>query len=248
MVLAFALQPVVAPGRWRRVKLRANFDDRTLIRLAWLAPLVLLGLNFWRGSLNVPYLPTRVAAADLSLQRLEPLLADWAKTLPHQNGRMQWVAIVDPACPCTGPALRALQELLAKAPANTSTDTPPNTYASTAADTPRNSPQLADIEVAELFAQGSSAARGLLAEIPATPTLLVMAEGKLRYAGPITEGGACGAAVRQLLTSKVVSTPSAPTLRNVAASGCYCRLRTSYTGNTGSPAPQLSTTPQPRVS
>lgn len=236
MLLALALQPVVAPGRWRRVKLRANFDDRALIRLAWLAPLVLLGLNFWRGSLNVSYLPTRVDAPDLSLQRLEPLLADWAKTLPHQEGRLQWVAIVDPACPCTGPALRALQKLLAKAAANT------------AANTPGSAPQLAVVEVADLSAQGSSAARRLLAEIPATPTLLVMAEGKLRYAGPITEGSACGAAVRQLLTTKVVSTPSAPALRNVAASGCYCRLRRSYTGSTGSSAPQLSTTPQPRVS
>lgn len=187
------------------MSLGQRFSDRALVRLAWLAPLLLIALTQWRSSLEGPYLPPRVAAADLSLERLEPTLSAWLKATGDDVRGPRMVAVVDTACPCTRPALRALRAMLV------------NT---------RGGPvPLVTVDAAVLQHERFGTGFALLAEIPATPTLLVMVDGRLRYAGPITEGGACGVAVRQVVNANHVTAAGVAPLRSVASSGCYCGLK-----------------------
>ncbi len=229
MVLAVALQPVVAAGRGDALNSSPRISDRALIRLAWLVPLAMVALNLWRESLAIPYLPPRIGTADLSLATLEPALQGWLADAGKNPEAAQLVVVMDRKCPCTASGLAAVQAALASAP--------------------RSSAALTVVEVTSLAKDEKGQGPALLKEIPATPTLLVLSGGRLRYAGPITEDGACGSAVREVLGMDALKNANASGARNVAARGCYCRVRErAYTGSTGSSAPQLSTTPQPRVS
>lgn len=252
-----------------------GISDRMLVRLAWLAPVALVMLNLWRESLSVPYLPERVGADILSPAALQSAANAWLAADRKNPGAAHLIAVVDPACPCTAPGLAALRaQLLETGSAETT---------------------LSVVTPSALASDPTGYGRILLREIPATPTLLVLSAGKMRYAGPITDGGACGSAVRKVLGLAALKNANGSSVRNIAARGCYCRTRNEpaknqevasklaptlavqgiplagpvipwtstatqvavaatkpqprpYTGSTGSSAPQLSTTPQPRVS
>ncbi|RYZ92994.1 MAG: hypothetical protein EOO68_22160 [Moraxellaceae bacterium] len=65
--------------------------------------------------------------------------------------------------------------------------------------------------------------------IPSTPTLLVMDEQRLVYAGPVTAGNMCTTSVLKILGISVLqSEPQKPVI-NWLEEGCYCPLDFSMT-------------------
>lgn len=199
------------------MKILRRVDDRTLLRVAWLAPLLLIALNQWRSSLETPYLPPRVATAELSLAKLQPALAHWMQATGKFPDAVHLVAIVTADCPCTEPALEVLRREISNAGL-------PATTLEVVTVRPRTEAR-AQLHAEVQGVAEREALHAVLAQVPATPTLLFTVAGRLHYAGPITEGGACGAAVKRLLARPLTGSDSntAPS-RNIAAQGCYCRL------------------------
>ena len=174
--------------------------DRTLILLALLAPLAMFALSKWRASLETWYVPLDADTAAHFGPAFEDKVAQWLAEDGASGARL--VVIVDPACPCTTATLSRLADARAQ---------------STRPD--------ASLEVRHANGNDISQAWAtVLAEIPATPTLLAVEDGRLLYAGPVTAGNFCTTAVSRVLGLSVLETPAASPLRNWLDRGCYCPL------------------------
>lgn len=176
--------------------------DRVLVVLVLVAPLVMLSLSKWRASLDNWYQSPDVNPSEYFPEDFEAHLGAWLQ----QTGEPQpsLVLIADRRCPCTTPALTQLQAAVADS------DHPDVGLRVQYVDAPRNLPD------PHLDA--------VLASIPATPTLLVWADQRLRYAGPVSAGSYCTTAVSQVLGLSSLSRPPSQPLFGGLARGCYCPL------------------------
>jgi hypothetical protein len=176
--------------------------DKLLIRLALLAPLLLVALSKWQDSLITWYVPWSGSTATYFDDRFEQDV----RALPDV-GRKQGATlffISDRACPCTRATLGTLQAAMVKAD--------------------RKDLRLVMVDVNDPLAKSPQWSR-LLRQLPATPTLLITEGQRLVYGGPVNSGNLCTTKVQEILgLSALQSAPQRPVI-NWLEKGCYCRLQ-----------------------
>lgn len=179
---------------------RERARDRWLIRLALLAPLLLVLLSKWQASLLTWYLPW----GDDPAAYLDARLAAQLRALPGlATGGTTLLAVTDRRCPCTRATLRLLEGAMARSP--------------------RRDLRLRIVDIADAEA-GTPAWRAVLAQLPAIPTLLVLEGERLRYAGPVNSGNLCTTRVQEILGLAALQTTTPQPVINWLQQGCYCRL------------------------
>ena len=159
--------------------------------MAFAAPLLLLLVFGWRGSLQTSYLPAGMRPATAFDEAFIIEAERWhARKFPRWNDSTPLLAaLIDPGCSCASPALRRLRQATSLR-----------------------------VEVVDVRRE-----TGWTATLPATPSLLVFIAGKLRYAGPIDNDGACTVGAQRLSGLRVVDAARSAPVREVVARGCYCR-------------------------
>ncbi|MDE2421299.1 MAG: hypothetical protein KGO49_09000 [Gammaproteobacteria bacterium] len=176
--------------------------NKLLIRLAILAPLLLIALSKWQYSLNDWYIPLN---KDTKSYFSENLAQD-VRILPdlRQGHDVTLFFISDTNCPCTRAALNILRTAIDQ--------------------TSRKDLHLIVVDINDQIAQSSAWMR-VLQQIPATPTLLVIEGHRLVYGGPVNSGSMCSANILKILGLSVLqSTPQKPVI-NWLQAGCYCPLK-----------------------
>ena len=202
-------------------RLSDDTHDRALVLLALLGPLLMLILSKWQASLETWYAPLDTLAPAQSSPGFEAKASAWLAATDSTGQRL--VLIASRTCPCTKATLSNLETAIRSSPA-------------------RNT-RLVVRYIEDDPGQADRAWRPLLSEIPATPTLLAVDNGKLLYAGPVNTGNFCSTAVGKVLgVSVLTSRPAAPLL-NWLARGCYCPTppsKPSQTRSNPSPAKRVS--------
>lgn len=178
--------------------------DRMLIVLTLLAPLVLFALDKWRASLDVWYAPLDAGNISYFGERFTQHLGTWLAD-SHENGP-RLIVVADRECPCTKAALRTLDAALAQS----------NRKGISVAVRYIDDPDPSHDAVAW---------RAVLAELPATPTLLAIEGRQLVYAGPVNSGNLCTTAVTRVLGVTALQSPRTNPIVNWMDRGCYCRLK-----------------------
>lgn len=185
--------------------------DNILILLAILAPILLIVLSKWQASLIRWYVPLNDSPTAYFSSNLESDI----RALSHSNqpafNQAQGATlffIADKTCPCTTATLSILKNALQVSS--------------------RQDVKLVVIDVHSPQAS-TPAWQRILQQIPSTPTLLVMDEQRLVYAGPVTAGNMCTTSVLKILGISVLqSEPQKPVI-NWLEEGCYCPLDFSMT-------------------
>lgn len=176
--------------------------DRLLIRLALLAPLLLVVLSKWQDSLINWYVPWEDEAGYFGASFERDVLA-----LPDMAAGKEAVLtlVMDESCPCT----RATSAVLRSAMAVSS----------------RQDLLLVVRDIRDPVMRRPEWVR-VLQQIPATPTLIITEGRQLVYAGPVSSGNLCTTQVRNVLGLAALESaaPGRPMI-NWLEKGCYCPVR-----------------------
>ncbi len=187
--------------------MKESVYDRFLVLLALLAPLTTFALGKWRASLDTWYAPLDTPNANYFGESFERSVTNWLESSDGAGAEL--VVIADQQCPCTRATLKKLDEALALSQ--------------------RRDIRLVVRDISDTGANQEKAWAQVLSEIPATPTLLAVQGKRLVYAGPVTAGSFCTAAVGRILGVTALQTPRSDAVLNLIDKGCYCRLPITHT-------------------
>lgn len=180
--------------------------DRLLIRLALLAPLLLVALSKWQDSLINWYVPWEDDTRYFGASFAPDVLA--SSGMASEKGAVLTL-VVDEDCPCTRATLVVLQSAMA--------------------ESSRQDLHLVVQDVRDSVMRRPEWAR-VLQQIPATPTLIITEGQRLVYAGPVNSGNLCTTQVRNVLgLAALESTASGRPVINWLEKGCYCPVRRQTT-------------------
>lgn len=176
--------------------------DKWLIRLALLAPLLLMALSKWQYSLNTWYVPVNTSSSAY----LSQSLAHEMSVLPEvvQGRGVTLFFVSDQSCPCTKVTLNILQTAMKQAN--------------------RKDLRLVIVDANAPLAK-TPAWQRVLQQIPATPTLLVTEGQRLVYGGPVNSGSMCTTSVLKILGLSVLQAEPQKPVMNWLQEGCYCPLK-----------------------
>lgn len=181
---------------------RERARDRWLIRLALLAPLLLVLLSKWQASLVSWYLPWGDDPAAYLDARLDAQISALPE-LGDAADATTLLVVTDRACPCTRATLNIIKDAMARSA--------------------RRDLRLKIVDIGDAKAR-TPAWRRVVAQLPSTPTLLVTEGQRLRYAGPVNSGNLCTTRVQELLGLAALQTSNSQPVINWLQQGCYCRL------------------------
>lgn len=176
--------------------------DKVLITLALLAPLAMVALSKWRASLDIWYAPFDTELAIGFGESFERNVTRWVQDEHGIDTGL--ILVADRDCPCTKATLATLEDAHSRAE--------------------RKGVGISVRYINDSGAGSGSVWKAVLSEIPATPTLLVINQGRLIYAGPVTSGNFCTTAVRQVLGIVALQASNSGPIFNWVEKGCYCRL------------------------
>lgn len=174
--------------------------DKLLIKLAQLAPLLLIVLSQWQASLMTWYMPWDDATEYFGDQFAQDVSA--IPELKNEVGSTL-VFIADEDCPCTRASLSILKSAMR--------------------ESGRKDLHLIILDVNGAEAKSQTWTR-VLAQIPATPTLLITEGETLRYGGPVIAGNLCTTRIQEVLGLSVLQeNPTSPVISQLET-GCYCSI------------------------
>lgn len=182
--------------------MRPGAYDRCLITLAWLSPLVLIVLNRWQMSLDTWYVPLNGSAIGEIHTDFALSIQPWLDTLSGDNGKLYLV--VDPACPCTKPAIEQIRAGLHKSA--------------------RTDITLTVVALADPAWTGNPQWRSVLKNLPATPSAIAIEGKRLKYAGPAISGSLCSTTGKALAVNALQGTSTTIAV-NLVDRGCYCPVK-----------------------
>jgi hypothetical protein len=179
--------------------MRPGAYDRCLITLAWLAPLALLVLNRWQMALDTWYVPLNGSAIGEIHTAFAREAQPWLDTLTGSNGKLYLV--VDPACPCTKPAIERIGAALRQSG--------------------RADIALTVVALADPAWTSNPHWRSVLRNLPATPSAIAVEGQQLKYAGPAISGSLCSTAGKAVVVNALQGASTATGI-NLIDRGCYC--------------------------
>lgn len=176
--------------------------DRCLIALTWLAPLVLIVLNRWQASLDRWYAPPNGNTIEEIHNSLDRDLPPWLDSLGRSDDQLYLV--IDPACPCTKPAIERIRSAIR--------------------ESARNDITMTVIDLAYETKTGDPILRSVLKHLPATPSAIAIKGHHLKYAGPAISGSLCSTTGRVFAVSALQGGNTATAI-NLIDRGCFCPVK-----------------------
>lgn len=184
------------------IRIKEDLYDRSLIFIAFIAPVLLIALSKWQYSLNTWYMPLKDNPSVYFQKNLQEQINSLTDVTNNTGATM--IFISDSNCVCTRATLTILNAALK--------------------ESHRQDVKLRILDINSPIAKTQKWQR-ILKQIPATPTLLITDHKRLVYAGPVNAGSMCTTDVLKVLGLSVLESEPQKTVINWLEQGCYCPLK-----------------------